>query len=86
MEIKGYWFESYIEEDKNEAVRLNVRGELNLQADTGYLKIQHKDKVEKWMLKYRELGEFDYWISEGTGRNISIKTGIFKSSIRRMTC
>jgi transposase len=58
MAIKGQKFKSYTEEDKKEAVRLHIEEKWTYRKITEHLGIQDKDRVKKWMRKYRELGEF----------------------------
>ncbi|MGG6314636.1 transposase [Paenibacillus macerans] len=58
MAIKGQKFKSYTEEDKKEAIRLHIEEKWTYKQITEHLGIQDKDRVKKWMRKYRELGEF----------------------------
>lgn len=58
MAIKGQKFKSYTEEDKKEAIRLHIEERWTYRQITEHLGIQDKDRVKKWMRKYRELGEF----------------------------
>ncbi|WP_068617408.1 helix-turn-helix domain-containing protein [Paenibacillus tuaregi] len=58
MAIKGQKFKSYTEEDKKEAIRLHVEEKWTYRQITEHLGIQDKDRVKKWMRKYRELGEY----------------------------
>lgn len=58
MAIKGQKFKSYTEEDKKEAIRLHIEEKWTYRQITEHLGIQDKDRVKKWMRKYRELGEF----------------------------
>lgn len=58
MAIKGQKFKSYTEEVKKEAIRLHIEEKWTYRQITEHLGIQDKDRVKKWMRKYRELGEF----------------------------
>ncbi|UQZ35889.1 helix-turn-helix domain-containing protein [Paenibacillus sp. PK3_47] len=58
MAIKGQKFKSYTEEVKKEAIRLHVEEKWTYRQITEHLGIQDKDRVKRWMRKYRELGEF----------------------------
>ncbi|WP_229506178.1 helix-turn-helix domain-containing protein [Paenibacillus sp. 1001270B_150601_E10] len=58
MAIKGQKFKSYTEEDKKEAIRLHIEEKWTYRQITEHLKIHDRDRVKKWMRKYRELGEF----------------------------
>ncbi|MFP4975827.1 transposase [Paenibacillus sp. CN-4] len=58
MAIKGQKFKSYTEEDKKEAIRLHVEEKWTYRQITEHLGIQVKNRVKKWMRKYRELGEY----------------------------
>lgn len=57
MAIKGQKFKSYTEEEKKEAIRLHLEERWTYRQITEHLGIQDKDRVEKWMRKYRALGE-----------------------------
>jgi len=58
MAIKGQTFKSYSEEVKKEAVRLHLEEKWTYRQITEHFDIHDKDRVKKWMRKYRELGEF----------------------------
>jgi transposase len=58
MAVKGQKFKSYTEEDKKEAIRLHIEEKWTYKQITEHLGIQDKNRVKKWMRKYRELGEF----------------------------
>lgn len=58
MAIKGQKFKSYSDEVKKEAIRLHVEEKWTYRQITEHLGIQDKDRVKKWVRKYRELGEF----------------------------
>lgn len=58
MSNKGKKFKSYSEELKAEAIRLHVLEKWSYTQITEHLEIQDKDRVKKWMRKYREQGEF----------------------------
>ncbi|WMT38813.1 transposase [Paenibacillus sp. D2_2] len=58
MSNKGKKFKSYSEETKIEAIRLHVEEKWTYRQITEHLEIQDKDRVKRWMRKYREQGEF----------------------------
>ena len=58
MAIKGQKFKSYTEETKKEAVRLHIEEKWTYRQITEHFEIQDKDRVKKWVSKYRQLGEF----------------------------
>lgn len=58
MAIKGQKFKSYPEEMKKEAIRLHVEERWTYRQITEHFQIQDKDRVKKWMRKYKQLGEF----------------------------
>lgn len=58
MAIKGQTFKSYSNEVKTEAIRLHVEENWSYRQITEHLGIHDKDRVKKWMRKYREAGEF----------------------------
>jgi transposase len=58
MAIKGQKFKSYSEEMKLEAIRLHVEEKWTYRQITEHLGIQDKDRVKKWMRKFRRLGEY----------------------------
>lgn len=58
MAIKGQKFKSYSEEMKLEAIRLHVEEKWTYRQITEHLGIQDKDRVKKWMRKFRQLGEY----------------------------
>ncbi|WFB55955.1 helix-turn-helix domain-containing protein [Paenibacillus sp. BR1-192] len=58
MAKKGQKYKSYSDEVKKEAIRLHVEEKWTYRRITEHFEIQDKDRVKKWMRKYRELGEF----------------------------
>ncbi|MDQ1909247.1 helix-turn-helix domain-containing protein [Paenibacillus sp. GD4] len=58
MAIKGQKFKSYSDEMKKEAVRLHVEEKWSYRQITEHFGIQDKDRVKRWMRKFREAGEF----------------------------
>jgi transposase len=58
MATKGQKFKSYSDEVKKEAIRLHVEEKWSYRQITEHFGIQDKDRVKKWMRKYREAGEF----------------------------
>ncbi|MFK4171132.1 helix-turn-helix domain-containing protein [Paenibacillus lautus] len=58
MAKKGQKYKSYSDEVKKEAIRLHVEEKWTYRRNNGHFEIQDKDRVKKWMRKYRELGEF----------------------------
>ncbi|MFE5321844.1 helix-turn-helix domain-containing protein [Paenibacillus sp. NPDC056579] len=58
MGIKGQTYNTYPEETKLEAIRLHLVEKWTYRQITEHLAIQDKDRVKKWMRKYREEGEF----------------------------
>lgn len=66
MAIKGQKFKTYSEEMKKEAVRLHVEDGWTYRQITEHFGIQDKDRVKKWMRKFRELG--DYGLLDQRGR------------------
>jgi len=56
--IKGQTYKTYTEETKREAVRLHVEEKWTYRQITEHLQIQDRDRVKRWMRKYRQLGEF----------------------------
>ncbi|WP_422659057.1 transposase [Paenibacillus sp. EC2-1] len=58
MAKKGQKFKSYSDEVKKEAIRLHVEEKWTYRQITEHFEIQDKDRVKRWMRKYRELGEF----------------------------
>ncbi|WP_259392145.1 helix-turn-helix domain-containing protein [Paenibacillus thiaminolyticus] len=55
---KGQKLKTYSEDLKVEAIRLHVEEKWTYRQITEHFGIQDKDRVKKWMRKYRELGEF----------------------------
>ncbi|MEK8133173.1 helix-turn-helix domain-containing protein [Paenibacillus filicis] len=60
MAIKGQTFKHYPESVKAEAIRLHVKEGWSYRKITEHLDIQDKDRVKKWMRKYREQGEASF--------------------------
>ncbi|EES72069.1 transposase [Paenibacillus sp. oral taxon 786 str. D14] len=58
MAIKGQRFKSYSEELKLEAIRLYSEAKWTYWQINEHLGIQDKDRMKRWMRKYREQGEF----------------------------
>ncbi|GIO33278.1 MAG TPA: transposase [Paenibacillus cookii] len=58
MAIKGQKFKTYSEEIKMEAIRLHVEEKWTYRQINEHLGIQDKDRMKRWMRKYREQGEF----------------------------
>jgi transposase-like protein len=58
MAIKGQKFKHYPLSLKMEAIRLHVEEKWTYRRITEHLGIQDKDRVKKWMRKYKQLGEF----------------------------
>jgi transposase len=58
MAMKGQTYKSYSEEVKKEAIRLHLEEKWTYRQITEHFDIHDKDRVKKWMRKYRELGEF----------------------------
>ena len=58
MAKKDQKYKSYSVEVKKEAIRLHVEEKWTYKQITKHFDIQDKDRVKKWMRKYRELGEF----------------------------
>ncbi|MBE9916298.1 helix-turn-helix domain-containing protein [Paenibacillus donghaensis] len=58
MGVKGQKYKFYSEELKMEAIRLHVDEKWTYRQITEHLEIQDKDRVKRWMRKYREKGEF----------------------------
>ncbi|QHW29867.1 helix-turn-helix domain-containing protein [Paenibacillus rhizovicinus] len=56
MAIKGQKFHHYPESIKVEAIRLHVEERWSYSRITAHLEIQDKDRVKRWMRKYREKG------------------------------
>ncbi|WP_091064137.1 helix-turn-helix domain-containing protein [Paenibacillus sp. NFR01] len=69
MAIKGQKFKTYTEEDKKEAIRLHVEEKWTYRQITEHLGIQDKNRVKKWMRKYREQGEFGLLDQRGRREN-----------------
>jgi transposase len=58
MAIKGQKFKSYSEEIKVEAIRLHMEEGWTYRKITEHYGIQDKDRIKKWMRKYKQLGEY----------------------------
>ncbi|GAA0398371.1 helix-turn-helix domain-containing protein [Paenibacillus motobuensis] len=57
MANKGQKFQHYPESVKREAIRLHLEEKWTYREITEHLGIHDKDRVKKWMRKYREEGE-----------------------------
>jgi len=57
MANKGQKFQHYPESVKREAIRLHLEEKWTYRKITEHLGIHDKDRVTKWMRKYREEGE-----------------------------
>lgn len=66
MAVKGQTYKTYPEGLKLEAVRLHVEEQWTYRQISEHLGIQDKDRVKRWMRKYREQGEFG--LLDGRGR------------------
>ncbi|ERM16379.1 helix-turn-helix domain-containing protein, partial [Brevibacillus laterosporus] len=58
MAVKGQKFKSYPESLKMEAIRLHIEERWTYKQIVEHLEIQDKDRLKKWMRKYRQQGEF----------------------------
>lgn len=58
MVMKGQKLKTYSEDLKLEAIRLHLEEKRTYRQITEQLGIQDKDRVKRWMRKYREKGEF----------------------------
>ncbi|AUM64358.1 helix-turn-helix domain-containing protein [Brevibacillus laterosporus] len=58
MAVKGQKFKSYPESLKMEAIRLHIEEKWTYKQIVEHLEIQDKDRIKKWMRKYRQQGEF----------------------------
>lgn len=58
MVANGQKYMSYPETLKREAIRLHLEEKWTYKRITEHLGIQDRDRVKKWMRKYRQLGEF----------------------------
>lgn len=58
MAVKGQKFKSYPESLKMEAIRLHIEEKWTYKQIVEHLEIQDKDRLKKWMRKYRQQGEF----------------------------
>ncbi|OAJ75588.1 transposase [Brevibacillus sp. SKDU10] len=58
MAVKGQKFKSYPESLKMEAIRLHIEESWTYKQIVEHLEIQDKDRLKKWMRKYRQQGEF----------------------------
>ena len=58
MAIIGQKIKAYTEEVKKEAIRLHVGEKWTYRQIIEHPGIQNKNRIEEWMRKYRELGEF----------------------------
>ncbi|MGD7668028.1 helix-turn-helix domain-containing protein, partial [Brevibacillus laterosporus] len=56
--VKGQKFKSYPESLKMEAIRLHIEERWTYKQIVEHLEIQDKDRLKKWMRKYRQQGEF----------------------------
>lgn len=57
MANKGQKFQHYPESVKREAIRLHLEEKWTYREITEHLGIHDKDRVKRWMRKYREEGE-----------------------------
>ncbi|EGG38430.1 hypothetical protein HMPREF9412_2618 [Paenibacillus sp. HGF5] len=58
MVMKGQKLKQYSKEVKLEAIRLHVEEKWTYRQINEHLGIQDKDRMKRWMRKYREQGEF----------------------------
>jgi transposase len=58
MSNKGKTFKHYTEELKMKAIRLHVEEGWTYRKITEHLEIHDKQRLKKWMRKYKQLGEF----------------------------
>jgi len=58
MAIKGQKFKTYSEKLKAEAIRLHVEEKWTYRQINEHFGIHDKQRMKKWMRKYREKGEF----------------------------
>lgn len=58
MAIKGQKFKTYSEELKAEAIHLHVEEKWTYRQINEHFAIHDKQRMKKWMRKYREKGEF----------------------------
>ncbi|WP_238653913.1 transposase [Paenibacillus piscarius] len=58
MAFQGQKLKQYSEELKLEAIRLHVEEKWTYREINEHLGIQDKDRMKRWMRKYRELGEY----------------------------
>ncbi|MED1790606.1 helix-turn-helix domain-containing protein [Brevibacillus laterosporus] len=58
MAVKGQKFKSYPESLKMEAIRLHIEEKWTYKQIVEHLEIQDKDRLKKWMRKYKQQGEF----------------------------
>ncbi|ULL14821.1 helix-turn-helix domain-containing protein [Paenibacillus sp. H1-7] len=58
MAVRGQKFKTYSEELKKEAIRLHMEEKWSYRQITEHLEIHDKDRVKKWMRRYKQLGEF----------------------------
>ncbi|MHA2853820.1 transposase [Paenibacillus lautus] len=56
--MKGQKLKQYSKEVKLEAIRLHVEEKWTYRQINEHLGIQDKDRMKRWMRKYREQGEF----------------------------
>ncbi|MED1954929.1 helix-turn-helix domain-containing protein [Brevibacillus centrosporus] len=65
MAMKGQKYKSYPESMKMEAIRLHLEEKWTYRQITEHFGIQDKDRVKKWMKKYKQLGEFGFLDQRG---------------------
>ena len=58
MAVKGQKCKSYPESLKMEAICLHIEESWTHKQIVEHLEIQDKDRLKKWMKKYRQQGEF----------------------------
>jgi transposase-like protein len=58
MAIKGQKYKQYSDEIRIEAIRLHLEEGWKYRKITEHFGIQDKDRVKRWMRKYKQLGEF----------------------------
>ncbi|WP_018756575.1 helix-turn-helix domain-containing protein [Paenibacillus terrigena] len=60
MAIKGQTFKYYPKSLKVEAIRLHMEESWSFRKITEHLEIHDKDRVKKWMRKYRREGQASF--------------------------
>ncbi|WP_419872931.1 helix-turn-helix domain-containing protein [Candidatus Pristimantibacillus sp. PTI5] len=60
----------YSNEVRKEAVRLHEEDKWTYKQITEKYGIQDKDRVRKWVYKFRKQGEYGYWITEAAEKSI----------------